>query len=116
AVGLLLSPNLTPEQTDGVIARYRAAGGTGSCMLMRRVWVDRVDPDPDASPEPAWFTSGSPEAVIDQLLSHAEATGADSYNVRVHVRGMDARAVGAQIERIGASVLPALKAGLRARA
>jgi alkanesulfonate monooxygenase SsuD/methylene tetrahydromethanopterin reductase-like flavin-dependent oxidoreductase (luciferase family) len=116
-MGLLMSPTITPERTKNLIEHYRQAGGTTSCVLIRRVWVEQgAQKSPfDHSFQPSgdnWFASGTAGALAEQLLSFAELTGADAYNLRIHAPGIEAGAVLGQIQSIGDELLPALKTGL----
>ena len=105
---------------------YRAAGGTRSCVLVRRAWlgdppradVDRqVDVYRGYAPATAPAHWGADEMVVaaDRGRGGARvcstvrrAAGVDALNLRVHVPGVTAEAAREQIVRLGDEVLPLL--------
>jgi alkanesulfonate monooxygenase SsuD/methylene tetrahydromethanopterin reductase-like flavin-dependent oxidoreductase (luciferase family) len=88
------------EMTDA----YRAAGGTGPVVLVRRVAVGEGDSAAhgkqvelyrsytSTASQAKWtanqLTDGTPETVAESLKADMAATGADSLNLRVHVPGV----------------------------
>jgi len=92
------------EMTDA----YRAAGGTGPIILVRRVAVGEGDATAHGkqvdlyrsytsqASQAKWtanqLTDGTPEVVAESLKADMAATGADSLNLRVHVPGVSPEA------------------------
>jgi alkanesulfonate monooxygenase SsuD/methylene tetrahydromethanopterin reductase-like flavin-dependent oxidoreductase (luciferase family) len=92
------------EMTDA----YRAAGGTGPVILVRRVAVGAGDSAAHGkqvdlyrsyttiASQAKWtanqLTDGTPEEVARSLKADMAATGADSLNLRVHVPGVSPEA------------------------
>jgi hypothetical protein len=125
---LLFDSLVTPERARALVDAYRAAGGTGSCVLVRRAWLGdppraEVDRQIDvyrgyapASAPAHWgademvVAPGAPE-VAAALLEVQQAAGADALNLRVHVPGVTVAAARRQIARLGSEVLPRLRAG-----
>jgi alkanesulfonate monooxygenase SsuD/methylene tetrahydromethanopterin reductase-like flavin-dependent oxidoreductase (luciferase family) len=114
------------ELTDA----YRAAGGVESVVLVRRVWIgdpprarfdDQVQVYRGYAATSATTTWGSDELLSgddgDALAQRVAQTvldaGADACNVRIHVPGVDPAAARAQIERLGAEVVPQVRDALR---
>jgi alkanesulfonate monooxygenase SsuD/methylene tetrahydromethanopterin reductase-like flavin-dependent oxidoreductase (luciferase family) len=127
--GLLFDSLSTPERCRELIDAYHAAGGTASCVLIRRAWVgdpprerldDQIDVYRTYSPAAAQANWGgdelvdapSPESVVAGLLEAVDRAGADALNLRVHVPGVSPTDVRGQIARLGDEVLGALQAGL----
>jgi alkanesulfonate monooxygenase SsuD/methylene tetrahydromethanopterin reductase-like flavin-dependent oxidoreductase (luciferase family) len=120
--GLLFDSLSTPERCRQLTDAYRAAGGTGSCVLIRRAWVgdpprERVDDQVDVyrgySSTSAMQHWGTDELVVapdgatvaKALLDVVERAGADALNLRVHVPGVAPGDAREQIERLGQEVL-----------
>jgi alkanesulfonate monooxygenase SsuD/methylene tetrahydromethanopterin reductase-like flavin-dependent oxidoreductase (luciferase family) len=125
--GLLFDSLVTPERARVLVDAYRAAGGTGSCVLVRRAWlgvppradVDRqIDVYRGYAPANAPAHWGADEMVVapnaadvaGELLRVQRAAGADALNLRVHVPGVSAEAGREQIAHLGSEVLPLLRA------
>jgi alkanesulfonate monooxygenase SsuD/methylene tetrahydromethanopterin reductase-like flavin-dependent oxidoreductase (luciferase family) len=124
--GLLFDSLVTPDRARVLVDAYRAVGGTGSCVLVRRVWLGeppRADVDRQvdvyrgyapASAPAHWgademiVAHGAPEAAAELRRVQA-AAGVDALNLRVHVPGVSAVAAREQIARLGAEVLPRLR-------
>jgi alkanesulfonate monooxygenase SsuD/methylene tetrahydromethanopterin reductase-like flavin-dependent oxidoreductase (luciferase family) len=120
--GVLFDSLSTPERCRELTDTYRAAGGAGSCVLIRRAWVgdpprerldDQVDVYRGYSSSAAMQHWGSDEvvgardggAVADQLRDVMRRAGADALNLRVHVPGVAPQDAREQIERLGQEVL-----------
>lgn len=102
--GLLFAGTSSREHCREIADAYRAAGGAGPVVLVRRVAVGegagerhgkQVDLYKSYTSEAAqekWstnqLTEGDPAAIADSLLADLEATGSDSLNLRVHVPGV----------------------------
>ena len=126
--GILLDSLTTPARARELTDAYRASGGAGPCILIRRAWVGepwraRVDAQVDVYRSYAgaavehWgedeLQAGrDPGAVAAGLLDVLRVSGCDALNIRVHVPGVPAEVVREQIVRIGDDVLPAVRAGL----
>lgn len=127
--GLLFDSLSTPERCRELIDGYRAAGGTGSCVLIRRAWVgepprERLDDQMDvyrsyspASAQANWsgnelVDAPTADSVVAGLLEAVDRAGADALNLRVHVPGVSPSDAREQIARLGDEVLGPLRAGL----
>jgi len=125
--GLLFDSLVTSDRVRDLVDAYRAAGGTGSCVLVRRVWlgeppradVDRqIDVYRGYAPTAAPAHWGADEMVVAttaaevarRLRGVQEAAGVDALNLRVHVPGVSTEAAREQIVRLGNEVLPRLRA------
>ncbi len=128
--GLLFDSLVTPARARELVDAYRAAGGSSTCVLIRRVWlgdppqadVDRqVDVYRSYAPSNApshWganemATGESADLVAKQLVDAMQTAGADALNVRVHVPGVSVEAAREQIASVGDAVLPLVKESLR---
>lgn len=128
--GLLLESMSTPARQRSVVDAFRAAGGAGPVVAIRRVWLG--DPPTAAMADQravyAGYSSGAAQAhwasadtlVADDAADLAGAiaasvasVGADCVNLRVHLPGVGPDAVRAQITRLGTEVLPRLAAASR---
>jgi alkanesulfonate monooxygenase SsuD/methylene tetrahydromethanopterin reductase-like flavin-dependent oxidoreductase (luciferase family) len=124
--GMLFDSLVTPARVRVLVDAYRAAGGTGSCVMVRRAWlgdppraeVDRqVDVYRGYAPTAAATHWGADEMIVADravdvargLLDAQHESGADALNVRVHVPGVSVEAVRAQIACLGDEVLPLLR-------
>ena len=114
----------TPERLARVTAAYDEAGGVGSKVLIRRVWLgdvptelvdrqrrvyDGVTGDPSAFG--ADQTVGADDAVglAERLAEVVRVTGASSIDLRVHLPGIPPESVRGQIAELGRAVVPRLK-------
>jgi alkanesulfonate monooxygenase SsuD/methylene tetrahydromethanopterin reductase-like flavin-dependent oxidoreductase (luciferase family) len=127
--GLLFDSLVTPARVRALVDAYRAAGGRGACVLVRRAWlgeppqadVDRqVDVYRSYAPTNAASHWGANEMAIGksagevagQLVDAIQSSGADALNVRVHVPGVTVEAAREQIASIGDEVVPLVKKDL----
>jgi len=127
--GLLFDSLVTPARARELVDAYRDAGGSGSCVLVRRAWigeppraaVDRqIEVYRGYAPENAPAHWGTDEFVVAtdadevarRLLDAQRAAGVDALNLRVHVPGVSVDAAREQIVRLGDEVLPRLREGL----
>jgi alkanesulfonate monooxygenase SsuD/methylene tetrahydromethanopterin reductase-like flavin-dependent oxidoreductase (luciferase family) len=125
--GLLFDSLVTPTRCRELVDRYRAAGGAGPIVLIRRCWLGeppRAQVDRQLgvyrgyAPDAASLHWGSDEMaqstdagdVVERLVSTARAAGADALNLRVHVPGVGPEAAREQIERLGSDVVPHVRA------
>lgn len=128
-IGLLFDSLSTPERIRELIDAYRAAGGAGACIVIRRVWigdppreelarqVDRYRGYSADTAQSRWgtdelITADDPADVVDQIVATLARAGADAVNLRVHVPGVVSEAARDQISRLGAGVVEPLRAGL----
>ena len=129
--GLLIDSLASPERARELTDAYRDAGGTESCVLVRRAWLG-APPRADFARQTDVYRSyaggnaaarwGSDELVAHadageiaaRLAAVADASGADALNLRVHVPGVDPVLAREQIAGLGADVLPPLRTALRA--
>ena len=128
-VGVLFDSMSTPERCRELTDAYRAAGGSGSCVLIRRAWLGdaprgNLDAQLDvyrgytsAAAQAKWGTDelaggDEPGEVVDALHDAALRAGADAVNLRVHVPGVTPEMAREQIERLGDEVVAPLRARL----
>ena len=114
------------ERTRQITDAYRAAGGVGPCVLIRRAWVgppplDLVERQIDVyrsyattAAQSHWEEDqldGDPDGghIAGALADVLSRTGADALNLRIHVPGVDPAAALEQIARLGDDVLPVLR-------
>jgi alkanesulfonate monooxygenase SsuD/methylene tetrahydromethanopterin reductase-like flavin-dependent oxidoreductase (luciferase family) len=125
-VGLILDSLTAAERTRRIVDVYRAAGGDGPCVLIRRVWVG-APPVELVDRQIGVYRSYATSAAQshwegDQLVGDADGeriaaaltdvllrTGADALILRIHVPGVDPAAALDQIGRLGQEVLPAFR-------
>jgi alkanesulfonate monooxygenase SsuD/methylene tetrahydromethanopterin reductase-like flavin-dependent oxidoreductase (luciferase family) len=122
--GILTEGMSSAEQLARLCRTYTEAGGTGTKMLIRRVWlgepltelVDRqraVYQSVSNSSRP--FGDDQTIATLDagemaeRLGRTVEDIGADAINLRVHLPGITPTAVRDQIARLSEEVVPALR-------
>ncbi len=124
-VGLVFDSLTEAARCRALVDGYEAAGGVGPVVLVRRVWLGEPpvalqqrqhDVYRSYAPSSAvahWGTEqlaagDDADEVAARVLDHAEAVGADSVNLRVHVPGLDPSAARDQIERV-APVVDAMR-------
>ena len=124
-VGILLDSLTTLERCRQLTDAYRAAGGTGPCVLIRRAWVGepfRAEAEAQVDVYRSYAPTGAqthwgeqeqvaagPAEVADTLSAALDGAGCDCLNIRVHVPGVPPEAVREQITAIGEGVLPRLR-------
>jgi alkanesulfonate monooxygenase SsuD/methylene tetrahydromethanopterin reductase-like flavin-dependent oxidoreductase (luciferase family) len=128
-IGILFDSLSTPERCRELSEAYRAAGGAGPCVLIRRAWVgeppgERVERQLDvyrsyAAPGAQAHWEGEqlvgapdPAEVADGLADVARRAGADAVNLRVHVPGVEPEIARDQVVRL-ADVIGPLREALR---
>lgn len=122
--GILMEGMSSPDRLVALTDAFDQAGGNGSKVLIRRVWLGDVPADlvrrqravyDSYAGTAAEFgddeTIGStePDEVVARLSEVAKVTGVDALNLRVHLPGMAPDAVRQQIERLGTEVVGPLK-------
>jgi alkanesulfonate monooxygenase SsuD/methylene tetrahydromethanopterin reductase-like flavin-dependent oxidoreductase (luciferase family) len=124
--GVLFDSLSSPGRCRALTDAYRAADGTGPCVMVRRLWLgapprDRLDAQLEryrgyapASAQAHWtgdeVLHASEPAELAALVARTVAdAGADALNVRVHAPGIPAEAVREQIVALGDDVLPLLR-------
>ena len=126
-VGVLFDSLQTPVRMRELCEAYRDAGGTGPRIAIRRVWLGPAPTDEVAqqmdfyrsyAPSAAqdhWgdgqqmIASESAEEVAEGLIRVARDGGCDAFNLRVHVKGIEAARVDDQIARVGETLLPIVR-------
>jgi len=116
--GILLEGMSTPERLARLTRAFGEAGGTGSTVLIRRVWLGRVQSGLIESQRAVYesYASGpfgadqtvasdEPGEVMEQLATTMREVGADALNLRVQLPGMAPEQVREQIVRIGSTVV-----------
>jgi alkanesulfonate monooxygenase SsuD/methylene tetrahydromethanopterin reductase-like flavin-dependent oxidoreductase (luciferase family) len=122
--GILMEGMSSPDRLAHLTEAYDHAGGTGSKVLIRRVYLGVVRSDlvnkqravyDSLSPATASFgndqtiASDEPAEVVARLCEIAEQTSIDAINLRVQLPGMEPEAVREQIQELGTSVVGSLK-------
>ena len=122
--GLLMEGMSAPERLARLTAAYGEAGGTGSKVLIRRVWLGRVRSqlvdkqravyesyaaDATSFGADQTIASDDPGEMAQRLAATMKEVGADAVNLRVQLPGMEPEQVREQITEIGATVVPALR-------
>jgi alkanesulfonate monooxygenase SsuD/methylene tetrahydromethanopterin reductase-like flavin-dependent oxidoreductase (luciferase family) len=131
--GLLFDSLVTPVRVRELVDAYRAAGGIGPVVLVRRCWLGQP-PRADVDRQVDVYRSYAPGAapthwgrdelaqssvageVVEQLVVAAREAGADALNLRVHVPGVSREAAREQIERLGTDVVPHVRDALMGQA
>ena len=122
--GILMEGMSTPERLARLTRAFDEAGGTGSKVLIRRVWLGRVRSElideqrtvyesyaADASSfgEDQTIASDEPGELVERLAATMSRVGADALNLRVQLPGMAPQLVREQVEQIGSVVVAPLK-------
>jgi alkanesulfonate monooxygenase SsuD/methylene tetrahydromethanopterin reductase-like flavin-dependent oxidoreductase (luciferase family) len=126
--GILMEGMSAPERLTRLTSAFDEAGGTGSKVLIRRVWLGRVHSGLVESQRAVYesYAAGSfgadqtvasdePGEVAERLATIMHEVGADAVNLRVQLPGMAPDQVREQIERIGSTVVVPLKRILSTR-
>lgn len=128
-IGLLFDSLSTPERGRELVDAYRAEGGTGACIAIRRVWigapprelldqqVDRYKSYSSSAAQARWgrdelITAADGREVAQQLAATLERAGANAVNLRVHVPGVTPGMAREQIVQLGEQVVEPLRAAL----
>ncbi len=125
--GLLFDSLQSVEQTRVLRDAYRDEGGTGPCVLIRRLWIGappvanmeaQMARYRGYAPERAMATWGEEDGIIagegdevaERLHDALVRSGCDTVNIRVFLAGLGPADVDEQIGRHGAETLPRLRA------
>ena len=122
--GILMEGMSTPARLARLTAAFDEAGGTGSKVLIRRVWLGRAQsglidsqravyesyaPDATSFGDDQTLASDEPDQLAERLAATATEVGADALNLRVQLPGMSPEQVREQIECIGTTVVASLR-------
>jgi alkanesulfonate monooxygenase SsuD/methylene tetrahydromethanopterin reductase-like flavin-dependent oxidoreductase (luciferase family) len=122
--GLLMEGMSTPERLARLSHAFDEAGGTGSKVLIRRVWLGRAQSGLIESQRAVYesyaeraasfgedqtIASDEPDEMAERLAATMTEVGADALNLRVQLPGMAPEQVREQIDRIGSTVVPSLR-------
>jgi hypothetical protein len=123
--GILMEGMSGPERLARLTLAFAEAGGTGSRVLIRRVWLGRVHSGLVEDQRAVYesYAAGSfgadqtiasdePDEMAEQLVATVREVGADALNLRVQLPGMSPEQVREQIVRIGATVVPIVQKAL----
>jgi alkanesulfonate monooxygenase SsuD/methylene tetrahydromethanopterin reductase-like flavin-dependent oxidoreductase (luciferase family) len=125
--GVLMEGMSTPTKLARLTRAFGEAGGRGSKVLIRRVWLGRLRsqlvqdqravyesyaPAAPSFGEDQTIAAGDPAELVERLAAASSEVGADALNLRVQLPGMSPDEVREQIAHIGASVVVPLKRAL----
>jgi alkanesulfonate monooxygenase SsuD/methylene tetrahydromethanopterin reductase-like flavin-dependent oxidoreductase (luciferase family) len=121
-IGIVFDSLSTPQRCRKLTTAYRAAGGTGPCILIRRAWIGEppiesvarqldvyrsyASPGAQAHWQGEQLVAGDVNAVAAGLRAAMESAGCDALNLRVHVPGVEPERAREQICRLGDDVVP----------
>lgn len=121
--GILMEGMSAPPRLARLTRAFETAGGKGSRVVIRRVWLGRVPSGlvegqrtvyesyaassfgPDQT-----IASEEPDEMAERLAATMSEVRADALNLRVQLPGMSPQQVREQIAHIGSTVLPSLRA------
>ena len=113
-----------PDRLARLTEAFEEAEGTGSKVLIRRVWLGRVRSGliddqravyesyaagASSFGEDQTIASDEPGDLAERLAATTREVGADALNLRIQLPGMPPEQVREQIERIGSTVVPSLQ-------
>jgi hypothetical protein len=119
--GILLESMSTLERQRAVVDTFRAEGGTGPCVVIRRVWLG-APPDAAIRAQRTVYESYSPaaaqqhwaeqnvmvdddaDALAARVAESVRAVDGDAVNLRVHLPEVQADEIRDQITALGAVV------------
>ncbi len=127
--GLLFDSLTTPQRCRELSDAYRAAGGDGPVVLIRRAWLGEpptADVDRQVGVYRGYASSGATShwganematsrdaaEVAERLSEAARDSGANALNLRCHVPGVGVEAAREQIVALGETVVPMLRRSL----
>ena len=127
--GILLESMSTLERQRAVVDAFRATGGTGPCVVIRRVWLG-APPDAAIRSQRAVYESYSPAAaqqhwaeqnvLVDddagalaaRVVESVRAVDGDAVNLRVHLPDVGPDEIRDQIAALGATVVPEVRGAI----
>jgi alkanesulfonate monooxygenase SsuD/methylene tetrahydromethanopterin reductase-like flavin-dependent oxidoreductase (luciferase family) len=125
--GILMEGMSAPERLARLTTAFDEAGGTGAKVLIRRVWLGRVQSELVEGQRAVYesyaaagagagafgadqtVASDDPGELASTLAAAMAEVGADALNLRVQLPGMAPEQVAEQIARIGSTVVPLLR-------
>jgi alkanesulfonate monooxygenase SsuD/methylene tetrahydromethanopterin reductase-like flavin-dependent oxidoreductase (luciferase family) len=122
--GILMEGMSAPSRLARLARAFGEADGTGSKVLIRRVWLGRMPAGlvegqravyesyaagASSFGEDETIVTDQPDEMAERLAATATEVGADALNLRVQLPGMAPGPVREQIAHIGSSVLGSLK-------
>jgi hypothetical protein len=114
----------TPSRLARLTRAFMEAGGTGSKVLIRRVWLGRLPSRlverqravyesyagrGSSFGEDQTIASEGPAELAERIAATITEVGADALNLRVQLPGMAPEEVREQVTRIGTTVVRPLK-------
>jgi alkanesulfonate monooxygenase SsuD/methylene tetrahydromethanopterin reductase-like flavin-dependent oxidoreductase (luciferase family) len=126
--GILMEGMSSADRLARTCASYDEAGGPGTKMLIRRVWLGDAQRDlverqrkvydsyagaSGAFGHDQTISSGDPHEAADRLHDVMTVAGANAVNLRIHLPGMPPEVVRQQIIRLGRDVVPRLRKLMR---
>ena len=124
--GILMEGMSNADRLATLTEAFDRAGGTGSKVLIRRVWLGDVQADLVRNQRAVYdsysgatitfgddqtIASSEPADIVARLCALIEETKTDALNLRVHLPGIPPEAVREQIETLGNEVVRPLKDG-----
>ncbi len=122
--GILMEGMSTSERLARLTRAFDEAGGTGSKVLIRRVWLGRAPTgliesqravyESYAAPVSSFgadqtIASDKPDEMAERLRAAMTQAGAEALNLRVQLPGMSPAQVREQIAQIGSTVVTSLR-------
>lgn len=122
--GILMEGMSSADRLTTLTEAFDRAGGRGSKVLIRRVWLGEVQTDlvrrqravydsysnaTNRFGDDQTIASSEPAEVVARLCQLIAATKTDALNLRVHLPGMPPEAIREQIEALGTEVVGPLK-------
>jgi alkanesulfonate monooxygenase SsuD/methylene tetrahydromethanopterin reductase-like flavin-dependent oxidoreductase (luciferase family) len=122
--GILMEGMSAPGRLARLTQAFDEAGGRGSKVLIRRVWLGRVQSELVKSQRAVYasYATGAesfgddqtiatedPDEMAEQLAATIREVGVNALNLRVQLPGMTPEQVREQIGRIGSTVVPSLR-------
>ena len=120
--GILMEGMSAPSRLARLSRAFETAGGQGSRVLIRRVWLGRL-PSGLVEGQRAVYESyaastfgpdqtiacDEPDQMAERLAATMSEVRADALNLRVQLPGMSPQQVRGQIAHIGSTVVPSLR-------